>query len=567
MKVVIIGGVAGGATAAARLRRLNEQAKIVLFERGDYISYANCGLPYYIGGEITEKKALTLQTPESFKSRFRVDVRVRQEVVAIKPEEKRVTVKNLTSGMLYDEPYDKLILSPGAEPSVPDLPGARDPRVFTLRNIPDTYAIRRYIDEKKPERAVIIGGGYIGVEMAENLAAAGLRVTIVQRSDHLIAPLDYDMACDVHNYLRKKGVRLVFGETPQAFQPKDNGRLEVLLKKQSLEADLVLLSVGVKPESALARAAGLKLNAKGGIITDSHMLTSDPDIYAVGDAVEVRHFVTGQPAMIALAGPANKQGRVAADNICGISSVFKGSQGSSVLKIFDLTVATTGLNEKSAQAAGLEYGKAYTWSASHASYYPGASNISLKALYEKGTGRILGAQAIGFEGVDKRVDVLATAIRAGMTAGDLTDLDLCYAPPYSSAKDPVNMLGYVIENLLTGKVEQFYWQDLEFLSTDPRTQFIDVRSESEYAAGHLEEAINIPLPQLRLSLDKLDAAKKIRVICQSALRSYIACRILTPKGFDCAHLAGGWRLYASVMKDQLSAGQATGDCGGPLPKN
>ena len=565
MKVVIIGGVAGGATAAARLRRLDEQAKIVLIERGDYISYANCGLPYYIGGEITDKKALTLQTPESFKSRFRIDVRIGQEVTAIRPEEKKVVVKNLASGVVYEEPYDKLILSPGAEPLRPKLPGAEDPRVFTLRNIPDTFRIRRFIQEKAPSSAVIIGGGYIGVEMAENLTAAGLSVTIVQRSDHVIPPLDYDMACDVHNYLRQKGIELLFGDSPQAFVSLgEQAGLEVQLKRRTLKADMVLLSVGVYPDSALAQAAGLKVNAKGGIVTDAQMRTSDPDIYAVGDAVEVRHFVTGQPAMIALAGPANKQGRIAADNVCGIPSRFRGSQGSSVLKIFDMTVATTGINEKAAQAAGLEYGKAYTWSPSHATYYPGGSNISLKVLYEKSSGRILGAQGVGFDGVDKRIDVLATAIRAGFTASDLTDLDLCYAPPYSSAKDPVNLIGYVIENLQSGKVEQFYWQDLDFLASDPRVQIIDVRSEKEFARGHLEEAINIPLPQLRLSLDKLDAAKRICVICESALRSYLACRILTQKGFDCSHLAGGWRLYASIMQNQLAAGQKTGDCGGSL---
>ncbi|MEA4891219.1 MAG: FAD-dependent oxidoreductase [Peptococcaceae bacterium] len=567
MKVVIIGGVAGGASAAARLRRLDEQAKIVLFERGEYISYANCGLPYYVGGEISDKKALTLQTPESFKSRFRVDVRIRQEVIAIKAEEKRVTVKNLSSGMIYDEPYDKLILSPGAEPSVPDLPGIDDPRIFTLRTIPDTYAIRNFIEEKKPASAVIIGGGYIGLEMAENFVAAGLSVTIVQRSDHLIPSLDYDMACGVHHYLRQKGVKLIFDDTPLAFRPQGDENLEIQLKKQILTAQLVLISTGVRPDSGLARGAGLRLNFRGGIVTDRHLQTSNPDIYAVGDAVEVRHFITGQPVMIALAGPANKQGRIAADNICGIPSVFNGSQGSSVLKIFEMTAAATGLNEKTAQAAGLDFGKAYTWSASHASYYPGASNISLKVLFEKGTGRLLGAQATGFDGVDKRLDVLATAIRAGMTAYELTDLELCYAPPFSSAKDPVNMMGYVIENLLTGKVEQFYWHDLDFLSSDPRVQIIDVRSEREFAAGHLEEAINIPLPQLRMSLDKLDAAKRICVICESGLRSYIACRILSQKGYDCAHLAGGWRLYAAVMQEQLCAGDAGRPRGSRLPRD
>lgn len=545
MKVVIIGGVAGGASAAARLRRLDEQAQIIILEKGEYISYANCGLPYYIGGEITKKKALTLQTPESFYNRFRIDVRVGNEATAIDREGKKVTVKR-SDGSVYEETYDKLILSPGAKPLIPPLPGVEDERIFTLRNIPDTYRIREYVEEKKPSCALVVGGGYIGIELAENLAKNNIHVTVAELADHVIAPLDYDMACDVHHYLRSNGIELMLSTGVKGFENRDGG-LYAKLGEEERKFDLVILSVGVRPDSALAVDCGLKVNARGAILTSDHMVTSDPDIYAVGDAVAVKNFVTGQEAYLPLAGPANKQGRIAADNICGLDSAYRGTQGSAVLKLFDMTVASTGLNEASAKAAGCDYHKAYAFSASHATYYPGATNMSIKVLFSKEDGTILGAQLVGFDGVDKRCDVLATAIRAGLKIQELPDLELCYAPPFSSAKDPVNMLGFIGENILTGKVKQFYWEDYDSLPEDAVK--LDVRMEMEFARGHVEGAVNIPLDSLRDRLSELDAAKPIYVNCQSALRSYIACRILTQNGFTCYNLAGGWRLYESVHKD------------------
>ena len=547
MKVIIIGGVAGGASAAARLRRLNEQAEILLLERGPYISFANCGLPYYVGGVITEKSALTLQTPESFRRRFGIDVRVNSEATAIDTAAKTVTVQGPDGS--YTETYDSLILSPGAAPVVPPLPGLDDPRVFTLRTIPDAERIRTFLDERHPRRAVVVGGGYIGVEMAENLVHAGVQTTIVELSDHLIAPLDFDMACEVHQYARSQGLDLVLKNGVQAVEPAAGG-LTVRLNSGALEADLVILSVGVRPDTALARAAGLELNARGCIVVDSHMRTSVPDVYAVGDAVQVTDFVTGSAGFVPLAGPANKQGRIAADNICGIGSRYKGTQGSSVLKVFGMTVAMTGVNERAARAAGLDYDKMYTYNNSHAGYYPGASGISMKVLYDKITGRILGAQLTGFEGVDKRCDVLATAIRAGMTAADLTELELCYAPPYGSAKDPVNYAGYAIENARTGLVHTFHWHDVAALPRDGSVTLLDVRTPAEYAAGHIEGFVNIPLDELRRHLDRLDIAKPLYVHCLSGLRSYLACRILAGNGFTCYNLTGGYRFYNLVVNEE-----------------
>ncbi|MEM1484235.1 FAD-dependent oxidoreductase [Oscillospiraceae bacterium PP1C4] len=549
MKVVIVGGVAGGASAAARLRRLDEKAEIIMFERGSYISYANCGLPYYVGGEITDKGALTLQTPESFHSRFQIDVRINSEVTAVNPASKSVTVKNLVNGNTYEETYDSLILSPGAEPIKPQIPGIDDKRIFTLRNIPDTYRIREYIEQEKPKTAVVVGGGYIGIEMAENLIKAGLSVTVVELADHVIGSLDYDMACDVHRYLKSKGVHLLLGNGVKAFHPKEKD-VEVELTSGVLRADLVLLSVGVRPDSKLAKEAGLQLNTRGAIRVNTHMRTSNAHIYAVGDAVEITDFITGTAGFIPLAGPANKQGRIAADNICGYDSKYKDTQGSSVLKLFDMTVATTGINERAAQMAGLNYDKLFTYSASHATYYPGASNMSIKTIFEKETGRILGAQLVGFEGVDKRCDVLATAIRANMTAFDLTELELSYAPPFSSAKDPVNMIGFAIENLITDKVKQYHWYNVAELPSDGSVTLLDTRTSAEYARGHIDGTIHIPLDSLREHLDKLDKNKPVYVNCQSGLRSYIACRILSQNGFDCYNLSGGYRLYESVMADK-----------------
>ena len=551
MKVVIVGGVAGGASAAARLRRLDESAEIIMFERGEYISFANCGLPYYIGGEITKKSALTLQTPQSFNARFNVDVRVNSEVTSIDPKAKTVTVRSKDRGE-YTESYDKLILSPGAAPIRPPMEGADNARVFTLRNIPDTIKIREYVEEEFPESAVVVGGGYIGVEMAENLKNTGVAVTIVELADHVIAPLDYDMACDVHRYLKEKGVGLILKNGVQAIK-EEGGKLKLTLSDGEIETDMVIMAVGVRPDTALAKDAGLELNKRGAIVVNEHMLTSDPDIYAVGDAVEVTDFVTGEKAYIPLAGPANKQGRIAADNICGIPTTYKNTLGSAVLKIFDMTVATTGVNERAAKAAGLDYDKVYTYSNSHASYYPGSTGMSIKTLYEKGTGKILGAQIVGFDGVDKRCDVLATAIRAGMTAKDLTELELCYAPPFGSAKDPVNFVGYVIENTLAGRVKNFFWDDVAKLPRDGSVTLLDVRTDLERENGqYIEGFIHIPVDELRARAGELDKSKPVYIHCRTGLRSYVACCMLAGMGFDCYNLSGGWRLYESILSETKS---------------
>lgn len=455
MKVLIVGGVAGGATAAARLRRLDENAEIILFERGEYISFANCGLPYYIGGEITDKADLTVQTPKGFYDRFRVDIRTQNEVIAIDPVAKVVDVKDLKTGEVYNESFDKLILAPGAAPLRPKFDGAELDRVFTLRNIPDTYRIKDFIDQKKPRRALVVGGGYIGIEMAENLHRAGLEVTVVEFLDHVIAPLDFDMAAEVHNHIRQKGVKLMLKTGVTGIHEED-GELRVTLGEEEVRTDMVILSVGVRPENALASQAGLALNARGAVITNEHQQTSNPDIYAVGDVTEIVDYITKDKGYIPLAGPANKQARVAADHIYGIPSTYKGTQGTGILRVFDLTVGTVGLTETKIKQLNIDYEKSYTWSASHASYYPGAVNMTIKLLYRKENGGILGAQIVGYDGVDKRIDVIATAIRANMTVYDLTELELAYAPPYSSAKDPVNMAGYVAENTLTGKVKSFH---------------------------------------------------------------------------------------------------------------
>ena len=545
-KVLIVGGVAGGASAAARLRRLDENAQIILFERGDYISFANCGLPYYIGGEITDKSALTLQTPKSFNARFNVDVRIANEVIAINRDKKTVTVLNKKTSETYQESYDKLILSMGADPVVPPIDGIKNDKVFTLRNIPDTYKIKGYIDENHPKTAVVVGGGYIGVEMAENLHSAGLAVTIVEMLDQVIAPLDFDMAADVHRHILQKGVNLMLKTTVKAVRDEAEG-LTVVTDKDELKADLVILSIGVRPETKIAKEAGLEVSPRGAIIVKDDMRTNDPDIFAVGDAVQVTDFITHEQTLIPLAGPANKQGRIAADNVTGRDSRYTGTQGSAILKVFDMTVATTGVNEKTAKRMNLNYDKAFTYSASHASYYPGAVNMALKVIYEKETGKILGAQIVGYEGVDKRLDVLATAIRFGATAEDLTKLELAYAPPYSSAKDPVNMVGFVIQNTLNGTVKSFFWHDVKDLPRDGSVTLLDTRTKIEYENGHIDGFINIPLDSLRKHMDELDKAKPVYVTCQVGLRGYVATRILMQNGFDACNLAGGYRLYNSIF--------------------
>ena len=560
MKVIIVGGVAGGATAAARIRRLDEQAEIVVFERSGYISYANCGLPYYIGGIIQDRSELTLQTPESFFSRFRVAMRVRHEVTAIHPDQKTISVKNLETGEEFEESYDKLLLSPGAKPTQPRLPGVGLDKLFTLRTVEDTFRIKEYINENHPRSAVLAGGGFISLELAENLRELGMEVTIVQRPKQLMNPFDPDMAAFIHSEMRRHGVKLALGHTVEGFQEQVGG-VDVLLKDEApLHADMVVLAIGVSPDTGLAKEAGLELGVKGSIVVNDRMETSAPDIYAVGDAVQVKHFVTGQDVLLSLAGPANKQGRIAADNICGGDSRYLGSQGSSVIKVFSMTAATTGVNETNARKAGLDVDTVILSPMSHAGYYPGGKVMTMKVVFEKGTYRLLGAQIVGYEGVDKRIDVLATAIRAGMKATELKDLDLAYAPPYSSAKDPVNMAGFMIENIAKGVLKQWHLADVDTLPRDGSVTLLDTRTVGEFDGGHIDGFLNIPVDELRERLGKLDKSKPVYVICQSGLRSYIACRILAGNGFECYNFSGGFRFYDAVMHDRCLIESATA-CG------
>lgn len=560
MKVVIVGGVAGGATAAARIRRLDENAEIKIFEKAGYISYANCGLPYYIGGEISDREELTLQTPESFNARFRVDVKVRHEVVAINPDRKTVTVRNLSGGEVFEEKYDKLVLSMGAKPIRPNLPGIDDERIFTVRNVEDTFRIKDYIDATKPERAVVIGGGFIGIEMAENLRRLGMEVTLVEAAPQLMAPFDGDMAAFIHAEVRAAGVKLVLGGMVDGFE--SNGKsLGVRLKDgDTISCDMAVLAIGVAPDTALAKDAGFELGIKGSIVVNERMETSVPDVYAVGDAVQIKNFVTGKPALISLAGPANKQARIAADNICGKDSRYNGAQGSSVIKVFRLTAAATGINERTAKSEGIDADKVILSPMNHAGYYPGGKIMTMKVVFEKGTYRLLGAQIVGFDGVDKRIDVLATAIRAGMKVTDLTELDLAYAPPYSSAKDPVNMAGFMAENIRDGLVGQWYYDDEPTLPRDGSVTLLDVRTAQEFATGNIDGFVNIPVDELRERAGELDKDKPVYVICQSGLRSYIAARILAGRGFEVYNFAGGYRFYAAVVRDKLFAERSTA-CG------
>lgn len=550
MKTVIIGGVAGGASAAARLRRLDEKAEIIIFERGEFVSFANCGLPYYIGGEIKEKSKLTLQTPQSFKSRFNIDVRVNHEVLSVNPDKKEVSVKNTKSGEMLVESFDKLIISTGAEPFKPNIKGIESAGVFTLRNIPDTIKIKEYADKENVKSAVVVGGGYIGVEMAENLAKAQKEVTIVELADHLIAPLDFDMAADVHKYIKEHGIKLILNNGVKAIN-ESGGKLTVELDSRSICTDMLIMAVGVKPETTLAKQCNIAANTRGSIIVNADMQTNAENVYAVGDAVEVKNFITGEPSFIPLAGPANRQGRIAADNIAGYkNSSYGGTQGSSIIKIFGMAAAATGINEKTAQNQGLDYDKTYIYQASHAAYYPGAENMSIKALWDKKTLKILGAQIVGFDGVDKRMDVIATAIRFGAKITDLTALELCYAPPFGNAKDPVNMLGFVAENIISGKMKQFFWNDVAALPRDGSVTLLDVRTKTEVSRGKIDGFINIPLDSLRENLAVLPKNKPVYVHCHSGLRSYIACRILSGNGYECYNLAGGWRLYEAVINEK-----------------
>ena len=550
MKIVIIGGVAGGATAAARIRRRNEHAKIIVFEKSGYISYANCGLPYYIGDVITDPEELTLQTPESFFRRFRIHMKIHHEVVSIHPDRKTVSVKNLETGEAFEESYDKLILSPGAKPAQPRLPGVGMDQIFTLRTVEDTFRIKEYITKNHPKSVVLAGGGFIGLELAENLRELGMEVTIVQRPRQLMTPFDPDMASMIHSEMRRHGIKLLLGYTVEGFREKDH-EAEVLLKDNpSLRADMVILAIGVTPDTALAKEAGLELGIKGSIVVNDRMETSVPDIYAAGDAVQVKHYVTGEDTLLSLAGPANKQGRIIADHICGDDSRYPGSQGSSVIKVFDMTAATTGINETNARRAGLQVDTVILSPMSHAGYYPGGKVMTMKVVFEKATCRLLGAQIIGYEGVDKRIDVLATAIHAGMKATQLKDLDLAYAPPYSSAKDPVNMAGFMIDNITKEILKQWHLEDMDAVLKEEGAVLLDVRTVQEYSRGHISGFINIPLDELREHIHEIEKGKPVYLICQSGLRSYIASRILEGYGYETYNFSGGFRYYDAVVNDR-----------------
>jgi NADPH-dependent 2,4-dienoyl-CoA reductase/sulfur reductase-like enzyme/rhodanese-related sulfurtransferase len=544
-KVIIIGGVAGGASAAARLRRLDESIEIIMFERGQYISFANCGLPYYIGETITERDMLLVQTPKAMKDRFNIDVRVFSEVTAINPKNMTVSVKQAT-GETYEESYDELIISTGSTPLVPPIPGIHSPGIYSLWNIPDTDVIKAHVDEKKPEKAIVIGGGFIGIEMVENLVDRGIKVTLVEKMNQVMAPLDKDMANLVHEELKAKGVELFLENGVTQFVSNGNVTEVTLENGLVLQGDLVILSIGIRPQSELARAAGLEINARGGIVVTDDMRTSDAHIFAIGDVIEVEDFVSKTRTMVPLAGPANKQGRIVANVICGIQEKYKGTQGTSIVKVFEQVVAGTGLNEKTLNRLGKEYKKDYhvalIHSKSHAGYYPGAESMVVKLIFEP-TGRILGAQIVGYEGVDKRIDVLATAIRMGATVEDLKELELAYAPPFSSAKDPVNMVGFVADNILSGRMGYVSVSEFDTLDKDDIT-LLDVRDPGERKRGFIEGSINIPVNQLRGRLQEVPKDKPIIIYCAVGLRGYIASRILLENGFrDVQNLSGGYTSY------------------------
>ena len=544
-KVVIVGGVAGGASAAARLRRLDENMEIVLLERGEHISYANCGLPYYIGGVIEDKEDLLVETPEGMRQRFNIDIRVNSEVVVIDVDDKQVEVENRVTGQRYWESFDKLILSPGAEPLKPPIPGINGENIFTLRNVNDTFRIKDYVDHNGCKEAVVVGGGFIGLEMAENLHHRGVKVTIVEMADQVMAPLDYEMAAIIHEYLQSKGIELLLKDGVKSFQHEGNNVLVELGSGERLKTDMVILAIGVRPETALAQRAGLEIGDTGGIKVNKHLQTSHPDIYAVGDAVEIVDLINGSPALIPLAGPANKQGRIAANHICGIGDTYKATQGTSIVKLFDVTAAVTGNNEKTLKKFNIPYLCSYIHSPSHAGYYPGATLMAIKLLFHPEDGQLLGAQIVGYKGVDKRIDVLATAIRGKMTVYDLQELELAYAPPYSSAKDPVNMAGYVASNILEGHHPVIQWNQLGELNKD-NALLLDTRTREEYKMGAIPGSINIPVDELRQNLKKLEAykGKDIVVYCRSGQRSYIATRILMQNGFNkVRNLSGGYLTW------------------------
>lgn len=542
-RLIIIGGVAGGATAAARARRLDENAEIILFERGEHISFANCGLPYYIGEVIEKRDSLLVMTADDFTARYKVDIRIFSEVLSIDRKSNEIEVRNIKSNEIYRERYDKIILSPGAEPLKPPLEGINLDNIFSLRNIPDTDLIKSVVDNQKPETAVVVGGGFIGLEMAENLVHRGVQISIVEMLDQVMAPLDYEMAAIVHAHLEEKGIRLVLGDGVKSFAKKEAQIVVSTSSGKEIDCDMVILSIGVRPENKLAKDADLEIGDRGGIKVDSTMRTSDPDIYAVGDAVEIRDFVTGLPSMTALAGPANKQGRIAADNALGRKTVFKGTTGTAVAKVFDLTVAATGSSEKVLRQNSIPYMISYTHSGSHASYYPGANTMAIKLIFSPGSGRVLGAQIVGQDGTDKRIDVLATAIRGSMTVFDLEELELAYAPPYSSAKDPVNIAGFVGANILKGDVENINWDELESIDKDNHI-LIDMRDKNELEeSGTIQGALHIPVNELRDHLHELDKEKSYIPYCALGMRAYLGHRILIQNGFRSRNLSGGYRTY------------------------
>jgi NADPH-dependent 2,4-dienoyl-CoA reductase/sulfur reductase-like enzyme/rhodanese-related sulfurtransferase len=546
-KILIVGGVAGGASAAARLRRLDETAEIIMFERGSYISFANCGLPYYIGGEIQNREDLLLQTPESFKRRFNVDVRVRNEVTQIYLDKKQISIKNLDTGDTYTESYDKLVLSPGAEPVRPPIPGIDSERIFTLRNVPDTDLINDYIEKHKFKRAVIVGAGYIGLEMAENLRRCDMLVAVVEMADQVLPVMDKEMTAFIQQELHKNNVALWLNDAVVNFQPSDSRIMVGLKSGMELSCDIVILAMGVRPEIELARRAKLEIGTTGGIKVNQYLQTSDPDIYAIGDAIEVRDLTLDNPALVPLAGPANKQGRMVADNICGKNRQYNGTQGTSILKVFDLTVAMTGASEKALAKTGIEYEKLYLHPANHVSYYPGAEQMHIKLLFSKPEGKVLGAQIIGSGGVDKRIDIFAVAIRAGLTVFDLQELEPAYAPPYGSGKDAVNMAGFAASNILEGTVEAVHWNQL-----DENDCILDVRSPGEFKRGHVSSAVHIPVDEIRSRLDELPNNTVINVYCATGVRSYIACRILMQNGFIARNISGGYVTYCSDQNKEVA---------------
>lgn len=541
-RIVVIGGVAGGASAAARARRLSETASIVLFERGPHVSFANCGLPYHIGGVIPERKQLLVQTPESLYARFDIDVRENTEVLSIDTQAKVVTARNLKTGKETREPYDALVLSPGAEAVRPSIPGSEDPQVFTLRNMGDMDAILAAITRHGVSRALVVGAGYIGLELAEQLHHRGLSVALVEKLNHVLGLADAEMTFPLQEELTRNGVDVRLGRSVSAFQREGGTLVAFLDDGNQIPCDLAVMSIGVRPDTRLARQAGLVLGPTGGIQVDDRMRTSAPDVYAVGDAVEIKEFVSQAPAMIPLAGPANRQGRIAAEAIFGRDSRYKDTQGSAICKVFDLSFAMTGLSESVLASKGIAFRRIYVHPADHATYYPGAHPISLKLLFAPDTGRILGAQAVGMAGVDKRIDVIAVAQRAGMTVFDLQDLELCYAPPFGSAKDPVNMAGFVASNVLMGDME--LWEPEEAATASGDRILLDVRTFQENKLGSIPGATCMPVDELRDRLEDLPKSKELLVFCQVGLRGYVAARILKQLGYKVRNLSGGYRRYA-----------------------